>query len=315
MIYSVVIPVFNEENNVISLYKELKEVLTKLSKEFEMIFVDDGSTDNTLSNLLSIIEQGEKNLQVIHFRQRFGKSSALTAGFQSAKGEIVITLDGDGQDDPNDIPSLIEELKDYDVVCGWRYKRRDSFILKKVPSRIYNFLNRKINRLKIHDSGCALRVYLKEAVEDIILFEGDHRYLPAILQNRGFSITEIKVNHRPRLKGKSKYGLSRIFVGLADLFKIRFLHTHGQHPMRFFFKMGISAIMIALGLGIYLLVMKYAYSQNMSIGLMLLTILLGLGGIQLFFTGFLAELIVRKRITKTELYSVKKVFRYEEKEK
>ncbi len=315
MMYSVVIPVFNEEGNVIPLYTELKEVLTKLSKEFEIIFVSDGSTDNTLSNLLSIIEQGEKNLKVIQFRRRFGKSSALTAGFQSVKGEIVITLDGDGQDDPHNIPSLIEELKDYDVVCGWRYKRKDSFILKKVPSRIYNFLNRNINRLKIHDSDCALRVYRKEVVEDIILLGGDHRYLPAILQNRGFSITEVKVNHRPRLKGKAKYGLRRIFVGLADLFNVRFHHTHGQRPMRFFFKMGILSIMIALGLGTYLLVMKYAYSQNMSVGPLLLTILLGLGGVQLFFMGFLSELIVRKRITKTDLYSIKKVFKYEEKKK
>jgi glycosyltransferase involved in cell wall biosynthesis len=313
--YSVVIPVFNEEGNIIPLYKELKEVLTKLSKEFEIIFVDDGSTDNTFSNLLSIIEQGEKNLQVIQFRRQFGKSSALTAGFQCVKGEIIITLDGDGQDDPHNIPSLIEELKDYDVVCGWRYKRKDSFILKKIPSRIYNFLNRKINRLKIHDGGCALRVYRKEAVEDIILFGGDHRYLPVILQNRGFSITEAKVKHRPRLNGKSKYGVKRIFTGLADLFAVRFLLNHGQRPMRFFFKMGILSIMVALGLGIYLLVMKYAYGQNMIIGPVLLTIFLGLGGVQLFFIGFLAELIVRKRITKTELYSVKRVYKYEEKEK
>ena len=201
------------------------------------------------------------------------------------------------------------------MVCGWRYKRKDSFILKKVPSKIYNFLNRKINRLKIHDSDCALRVYLKEAIEDIILLEGDHRYLLAILQNKGFSITEVKVNHRPRLKGKSKYGLRRIFVGLVDLFNIRFLHAHGQRPVRYFFKMGISSLMITLGLGIYLLVMKYVYNQNMSIGLLLLTILLGLGGVQLFFMGFLAELVVRKNISKTNLYSVKKVFKYEEKEK
>jgi glycosyltransferase involved in cell wall biosynthesis len=315
MIYSVVIPVFNEEGNVIPLYTELKEVLTKLTKKFEIIFIDDGSTDNTLSNLLSIIEQGEKNLQVIQFRQRFGKSPALTAGFQTVKGEIVITLDGDGQDDPHNIPSLIEELNDYDVVCGWRYKRKDSFILKKIPSRIYNFLNRKVNRLKIHDSDCALRVYHKEAVENIILLGGDHRYLPAILQNRGFSITEVKVNHRPRLKGKSKYGFRRIFVGLADLFNIKFLHAHGQRPMRFFFKVGFLSVMIALGLGIYLLVMKYAYSQITSIGLLVLTILLGLGGVQLFFMGLLAELIVRKRITKTNLYSIKKVYKYEEKKK
>lgn len=315
MMYSVVIPVFNEEGNVIPLYKELKEVLTKLSKEFEIIFVDDGSTDNTLSNLFSIIEQGEKNLQIIQLRRHFGKSPALTAGFQSVKGEIVISLDGDGQDDPHNIPALIKELNENDVVCGWRYKRNDSFFLKKIPSKIYNFLNRKINRVRIHDSGCSFRVYRKEAIEEIILLGGDHRYLPAILRDRGFSIAEVKVNHRPRLKGKSKYGFRRILAGFADLFTIRFLSTQGQRPMRFFLKIGISSIVIALGLSIYLLIMKYAYGQNMNIGLLILTILIGLGGVQLFFMGFLAELIVRKCTTKADLYSIKKVYNYEEKKK
>ncbi len=315
MMFSVVIPVFNEEDNVKPLYNELKEVLTKLSKEFEIIFVDDGSTDNTLFKLLSIIEQGEKKLQVIQLRRRFGKSPALTAGFQSVKGEIIITLDGDGQDDPHNIPSLIKKLNDFDVVCGWRCKRKDTFFLKKLPSKIYNFLNRKFNRLRIHDSGCTLRVYRKEAIEDIILLGGDHRYLPAILQNRGFSITEVKVNHRPRLKGKSKYGYKRIFTGFADLFTIRFLFNYGQRPLRFFFKMGILSIVIAIGLGIYLLVMKYGYNQGANIGSLLLTILLGLGGVQLFFMGFLSELIVRRRIVKTDLYSIKRVYNYEEKKK
>jgi len=313
MMYSVIIPVFNEEENVMPLYKELKEVLSNLSKEFEIIFIDDGSTDDSLSKLLSMIEQGEKNFQVIQFRKRFGKSSALTAGFQNAKGEIIITLDGDGQDDPHNIPLLIKELNDYDVVCGWRYKRKDSFFLKKIPSIIYNFLNRKLNCIKIHDSNCTLRVYRREAVKDIILLTGDHRYLPAILQHRGFNVTEVKVNHRPRLKGKSKYGLRRIFVGFADLFTVRFLHTQAYRPMRFFFKMGILSTIIALGLGIYLLVMKYAYSQNMNIGLLLLTILVGLGGVQFFIMGLLAELIVHRRISETNLYSIKKIYNYEKK--
>lgn len=215
---SVVIPVFNEEDNITPLYEELEEVIPKLSEEYEIIFVDDGSTDNTLSNLLKLIEV-HNHLRVIQFKRNFGKSAALTAGFNQVKGEIVVTLDGDGQDNPTNIPLLFEELsQDVDVVCGWRYKRKDSLI-KKLNSGIYNLLNRIFTKSAVHDNNCMLRVYRKEVISNLILLKGAHRYLPSIIGRSGFKVIEKKVSHRSRLSGKSKYNTKRLFKGFLDLFR------------------------------------------------------------------------------------------------
>ncbi len=306
---SVVIPVYNEEGNVIPLYTELKEILSSLSQKYEIIFIDDGSTDNTLANLLSLLEEREKNLRVVQLRKRFEKSAALVAGFSSTSGDIIITLDGDGQDDPQSIPLLLDQLSDdVDVVCGWRYNRKDSFLFKKLPSWIYNKLNRVFNKVDLHDSDCMLRVYRKEAISEIVLLGGDHRYIPAILFNKGFKFTEVKVNHRKRNSGKSKYGVKRIFTGFSDLITFRFLFSYGRRPMHLFSGIGILSILLALASGICLLVVKYAYGENIGTRpLLFLTILLGVAGFQFLFTGFLAELIVRQKTTASSLYSIKKV--------
>ena len=314
---SVVIPVLNEEENVVPLFKEIKEVLSSLPNNYEIIFVDDGSTDQTLEKLRSLLSKGEKKLRIVQLRRCFGQSAALLAGFQSTKGELIITLDGDGQNDPHDIPFLLEALNDdIDVVCGWRHKRRDGFLLKKLPSKIFNLFNRMSNKLNIHDSGCTLRIYRKEAIVDLLLLGGDHRYIPAILSNRGFQFAEVKVNHRPRTRGKTKYGVKRIFDGFSDLFTLRFLFNYGKRPMRFFSKIGIITLLTTLGLGIYLLVAKYAYGQDIgSRPLLLLTILLGIAGFQFLFTGFLAELLVRQNISASSLYSIRKIYGIQEESK
>ncbi|MBY9000549.1 MAG: glycosyltransferase family 2 protein [Candidatus Heimdallarchaeota archaeon] len=306
---SVVIPVYNEEGNVIPLYTELEEVLSSLSQKYEIIFIDDGSTDNTLRNLLSLLEEGERNLKIIQLRKRFEKSAALVAGFSSTRGDIIITLDGDGQDDPKNIPRLLEKLTEgIDVVCGWRHNRKDSFLFKKLPSWIYNKLNRIFNKVNLNDSDCMLRVYRKEVISEIVLLGGDHRYIPAILFNKGFKFTEVKVNHRERKSGKSKYGIKRIFTGFSDLITFRFLFSYGHRPMHLFSSIGILSMLLALASGIYLLVVKYAYGEDIGTRpLLLLTILLGIAGFQFVFTGFLAELIVRQKTTASSLYSIKKV--------
>jgi len=312
---SIVIPVFNEEENIRLLYTELKEVLISNSFDYEIIFIDDGSTDNTFSELKSIIEEGEKNFRVIQLRKHFGKSAALTAGFHNTKGKIIVTLDGDGQDNPHDIPLLVEALTDdIEIVCGWRYKRHDSFLFKKFPSKIYNFLNRLFNRMNIHDSGCTLRAYRREAIAEILLLDGDHRYLPAILYNKGFRLAEVKVNHRSRFGGKSKYGWKRLFVGLSDLFTLRFLFRYGKRPIRLFFKIGFLFLITTLALGIYLLVQKYACNQVIGFHpLLLLIILLGVSGFHFLLMGLLSELIVRNNISPSSVYNIKEIHEHKEK--
>ncbi len=307
---SIVIPVLNEEENIVPLFEEIKGVIKSLPHDYEIIFVDDGSTDGTLEKLRALLSKGEENLRVVQLRRCFGQSAAMLAGFQSAKGELIITLDGDGQNDPHDIPILLERLEyDIDVVCGWRHKRKDALFLKKFPSKIFNLFNRFTNRLSIHDSGCTLRIYRKEAIEDLLLLEGDHRYIPAILSNRGFRFAEVKVNHRSRTKGKTKYGIKRIFDGISDLFALRFLFNYGKRPMRFFSKIGFITLLTTLGLGIYLLIIKYAQGQEIgSRPLLILTILLGIAGFQFLFTGFLAELLVRQKISASSLYSIRRIY-------
>ena len=312
--FSAIIPVYNEEGNIKPLYSELKEVLQTLGQDFEIIFIDDGSTDNTLSELLFIFSKEKDNLRVIQLRRRFGKSAALAAGFDSAKGDIIITLDGDGQDNPHNIPTLLDALiEDIDVVCSWRQKRHGSFLFKRIPSKIYNSLNRLFNHLKIHDSDSTLRVYRKDAISELTLLEGDHRYIPAILYNKGFRFAEVKVIQRPRFTGKSKFGFKRIFAGLSDFFTLRFLFSYGQRPMRLFSKIGALFLLTALGAGIYLLVVKFAYGQEIGTRpLLLLTILLGISGFQFLFTGFLAELIARNYANTSTSYSIKKIHKIDE---
>ena len=311
---SVIIPVYNEEGNIEPLYLELKEVLLTLNQEFEIIFVDDGSTDNTLAELLSVLPKERNNLSIIQLRRRFGKSAALAAGFDKANGDIIITLDGDGQDNPHNIPLLLNSLtEDIDVVCSWRKKRHGSLLFKKLPSKIYNILNRRFNRLNIHDNDSTLRVYRKEAIDELTLLGGDHRYIPAILHNKGFHLTEVKVIQRPRFSGESKYGIRRIFSGLSDFFTLRFLFSYGQRPMRLFSKIGGMFLLTALASGIYLLVVKFAHNQDIGTRpLLLLTILLGISGFQFLFTGFLAEIIARNNASSTPLYSIKKTHRTDE---
>jgi dolichol-phosphate mannosyltransferase len=219
---SAIIPVHNEEGNIFPLYTELKGIMKEITNNFEIVYIDDGSNDDTLSNLLSLFSNEKQYLRIIKLSRRFGKSAALTAGFQSIRGDIIITLDGDGQDNPNNIPILLSALsEDYDVVCGWREKRHDALFTKRIPSKIYNVLVRLFTGSILHDNNCTLRVYRKKAVKDLMLSKRAHRYLPVILGNRGFKITEVSITHRPRLSGYSKYGSRRIFTGFFDLFKYR----------------------------------------------------------------------------------------------
>jgi len=220
---SVIIPVYNEEENIFPLFNKLKTELKNIKKAYEIIFVDDCSTDKTFFNIKRIKKEN-KNIVIVHSIRNNGLSSALTTGFKKASGKIVITMDGDLQNDPKDIKKLLKKLfQGYDVVCGWRYKRKDSLFIKKLPSKIFNLLIRFLFKLKIHDSSCTLRIYTKKSIKNLELTRGRHRFIPIILAKEGYKIGEVKVRHHPRKHGKAKYNSSkRFFKVIGDLIKLRF---------------------------------------------------------------------------------------------
>ena len=221
---SVIIPVYNEEKSIFLLFNKLKKELRTIKKSYEIIFVDDGSTDKTLFKI-NKIKNKNKYIVIIHSTKNQGLSSALTVGFKKASGNIIITMDGDLQNDSRDIKKLLKKLsKGYDVVCGWRYKRYDSLFIKKVPSKIFNFLIMLLFKLKIHDSSCTLRTYKKESIKNLELSEGMHRFIPLILAKKGYKIGEVKIRHHLRKFGKPKYNSpKRFFKTINELIKLRFL--------------------------------------------------------------------------------------------
>ena len=243
---SVIIPVYNEEKNVSILHNSLKKVLDKLKRTYEIIFIDDGSDDNTLKELVKL-----KKIKIIKFRKNFGQTAAMSAGFRAAKGKIIISMDGDLQNDPKDIPRLIKKINEgYDVVSGWRFKRKDS-ISKKFFSKIANFFRRKLINDNIHDSGCSLKIYKKECIESIDLYGEMHRYIPALLGWKGFKIGEVKVEPHARKYGKTKYGLARVFKGLLDLINVWFWRKYSFRPLHIFGGLGVILTIFGVIMGSY----------------------------------------------------------------
>lgn len=222
MKYSVVIPLKNEEESLQDLIQEVEEAMTSLKAPWELICVDDGSTDQTLS-LLTKLQSSKPYLRIVSFDKNYGQTSGFDAGFKAAKGEFVITLDGDGQNDPKDIPSLATLAKDADLVVGWRKKRQDNWI-KVITSKVANFVRSRLCEDGVHDTGCSLKIYRKTSLEKIKLFHGMHRFLPALFLIEGFKVVETPVSHRPRLKGKTKYNFfNRSFNTIADLLAVRWM--------------------------------------------------------------------------------------------
>jgi glycosyltransferase involved in cell wall biosynthesis len=288
--YSVVLPIYNEEKNILPLYKELKEVMNSLKESYEIIFVNDGSTDNSLEELKSL-----KNIKIINLSRNYGQSTAFDAGFKNAKGEIIITLDGDGQNNPKDILRLIHKLKNenLDIVGGWRKNRvgkRTIKILSKIGKTLRNFLIRD----KIKDSGCSLRVYKKKTLEQLELQGEMHRYLPAIISWKGFVIGEIEVEDRKRKNGKSKYNLKKAVSGFLDLVYLWFLQKYSQRPLHLFGSVGITSIFLGSLSGIYSLYRKLFQDINLNKdGFFFLGFFLILMGIILFSFGIVIDLLIK----------------------
>jgi glycosyltransferase involved in cell wall biosynthesis len=302
---SVIIPVYNEQSNLKSLYTELKEVLGKMEISYEIIFIDDGSTDNSFQEL-SNIHAGDESVTVIQFRRNFGQTAAFAAGFDAAQGELILTLDGDGQNDPNDIPKLLESMRDgnYDFVIGWRINRKE-VLIRRILSKVANKIISHSTQVEIHDRGCSLKLLKREIAKNIRLYGQLHRFLPELASTIGVRIAEIPVNDRMRKSGKSKYGsITRTPRVVLDLITVSYLLTFFTSPMRLFGSMALVCSLSGIVIGGSLALAKIYHGiiggwegfHSYEIGnrpLLLLAILLIVIGVQLLMMGFLGETIMR----------------------
>jgi len=288
---SIVVPVFNEEESLSAFYKELILQISKLKVDFEVIFIDDGSTDGSFS-ILKKLEEKNKNIRIFSFRRNRGKAEALTLGFTKAIGEYVLTIDSDLQDRPDQIEKLVKKAKEgWDLVSGWRKDRRDSFA-KNISSKIFNLASSFFWGLKVNDLNCGLKLYKAEAAKSLNLYGGTHRFIPLLLYQEGFSVTEVPVVHDRRKLGKSKYSFTKVFTEIPDMFTMLFLSRYSKRPLHFFAPIGGILFTIGTIILIYLTILRL---EGYSIGqrpLLFLGMLLVISGLQILFTGFLADLIL-----------------------
>ena len=309
---SIVIPLFNEQESLLELNKTILEIVLTMKIEFEIIYVDDGSTDNSW-DIIKNLSKSSSNLIGIKFLRNFGKSQALYAGFEAAHGEVVITMDADLQDDPNEIPSLFDKIdkENFDLVSGWKKKRFDSIIFKNFPSKIFNWAARKTSGINLNDFNCGIKAYKKAVIKEIKLTGGMHRYIPVLAKNAGFkNISEKIVKHHPRKHGKTKYGADRFIKGFLDLITLWFIHKFGKRPMHFFGLIGTFMLMIGFFFSLFLGIEKLfietsgrLITERPEFYIALATMIIGS---QFFLAGFLGEIILRnKKIEKQYIISEK----------
>ena len=291
---SVVIPIKDEEDNLFPLYHRLCDALASSQVPFEIVFVDDGSTDRSASRLFELADR-DNRLKVVRLRRNFGQTAALMAGIDHASGDVLVTMDGDLQNDPRDIPALVEKLEEgFDVVLGQRINRRDSFLIRTFPSRVANWLIRKVTGVPFRDFGCTLRAMRREVAESLPLYGEMHRFVPALAQHGGARLAQIPVHHNPRLAGKTKYGLSRSVRVLLDLMTVQFLNRYVTRPMHLFGTIGFLLMFLGMIALAATVVMRIVHDVHMSRNpLLLLSVMLELCGVQLFSTGLLGELLAR----------------------
>jgi glycosyltransferase involved in cell wall biosynthesis len=281
--------------------------MNETGEDFEVILINDGSTDETLNELKR--KKGVSALsevRILNLSRNFGQTPALLAGFSKAEGDIIISMDGDLQNDPADIPKFLIKLNEgYDVVCGWRKDRKDSLI-KKVPSKFSNFLNRRLNNLNIHDSGCTFRAYIAEAAKSLNLTAEGHRYIPAILSYQGYKVSEIVVTHHPRIDGVTKYGSGRLFRGFVDLISLKLFYDYRNRPFLLFGKIGIPLFFIGSILTGYLVFDRVVLGNDIGDRpLFFLSVMTVIASLQIILTGFIAELFVRETTRATDTFRIK----------
>jgi glycosyltransferase involved in cell wall biosynthesis len=306
---SIVIPVFNEEENVPLLAVEIRRALDPQEVAYEVVAVDDGSTDGTWARLESVRAQDPRWI-LVGLRRNFGQTAAMSAGFDHARGDVIVTLDGDLQNDPADIPRLLALAKDHDVVSGWRKVRQDPFVSRRLPSMLANWLISRVTGVRLHDYGCTLKAYRREVVEHLHLYGEMHRFIPAIASWMGISLVEVETHHRPRRFGRSKYGITRMLRVILDLITVKFLLSFATKPIQFFGLLGLFAAGVGIAIGGYLTALKLAFGAQIGgRPLLFLGILLILVGLQLLVMGLLGEMLVRvyHESQRKPIYMVKRV--------
>jgi glycosyltransferase involved in cell wall biosynthesis len=309
MTISIVIPLYNEEENVRELYSSLKPVMDSIRNEYEIIFIDDGSTDSTLS-LLQEIKAADDTVIVLSLRRNFGQTAAFAAGFDYSRGDIIVTMDGDLQNDPKDIPKLLELMKDNDLVSGWRKVRKDPFLSRRLPSILANSLISKVTGVNLHDYGCSLKAYRRDVIKNLKLYGEMHRFIPAVASWYGVRIAEVETTHHPRLRGKSKYGISRTMKVVLDLITVKFLQSFSTKPLQFFGPIGLFSGALGFFISLYLSIDKLLSGKDIGgRPLLLLGALLIIVGIQFIGMGLLGEMMVRvyHETQKKPIYVIKKV--------
>lgn len=294
--YSVVVPFYNEQENIPPLYMKLTEVMDGLGEPYELVFVDDGSRDETYKVLGEIYEH-DRRVNVVRLRRNFGQTAALKAGFDFARGEVIISMDGDLQHDPEEIPRFLEKIEEgFDLVSGWRYQRRDHWLMRQVPSRIANWMMAKLSGIELHDFGTTFKAYRREIIQEIQLYGELHRFIPALASSTGAKIAEVPIENLQRKNGKSNYGIGRTVRVLLDLMIVKFLLDYSTRPAQFFGLIGLGGAGLGSMIGIYLGIEKLRFHNDLIAAhgpLMLLAITLFVSGIQFISMGLLGEISSR----------------------
>jgi glycosyltransferase involved in cell wall biosynthesis len=307
----VVIPVYNERDSLGLLHENTTAVLAGLGCGYEIIFVDDGSTDGSVE-VLQDLHARDSHVKVVMFRRNFGKSAALTAGFSEVQGEIVVTMDADLQDDPQEIPRFLEKLDEgYDLVTGWKHPRLDP-LNKTAPSKLFNYVVARSEKIQIHDFNCGFKVMRREVVEELSIYGELHRYIPVLANWDGFRVGEIKVKHHPRKFGRSKYGVKRFTRGMFDFLTVRFLTRYSWRPLHFFGLFGLLALLTGLVVSGYLSTLWFTGERIGHRPLLLLGTLLVIIGVQFLSFGLLAEMTTSKANAGRKLYVIKKTLKRSE---
>jgi glycosyltransferase involved in cell wall biosynthesis len=302
---SVLIPVLNEQDTVRELSERVAEVLDRLRRTFEIVFVDDGSGDQTVAEIRTAHASDER-VKLVRLRRNFGKAAALSAGFDACQGDVVITMDGDLQDDPEELPRFLDGLEKngLDLVSGWKKRRHDP-ASKRYPSKLFNWVTRRLAQVDLHDFNCGYKAYRREVLEQIALYGELHRYIPVLASRRGFAVGEIEVQHHPRRHGRSKYGWDRFYKGLLDLITVLFITRYTRRPLHLFGVVGLLFLGLGFCINLYLAILWVMGEALSNRPLLLFGVLLMVLGIQVLTTGLIGEMITFKTFERRDSYSVK----------